>query len=85
MRRRYQVTDRNGKVHKRSTEHRTYTHAIVIHFAERPPSARWPKGWPAFSRAEWAGTRTLADNVARRWTRQPSVEVEILDAQEVTK
>jgi len=86
MRRKYEVTDRTGRLHTRQTESRTYTHAVIIHFKEQLPSKMWPTGWPPFSRSEWAGSRQLAENVMRRYQRYGSVEaVELLDAKEITR
>jgi hypothetical protein len=82
MTKKYQVTDSRGKVHKRTTKSNTYTHAVVHHIKAQPAEGNWA-GRPAYSRAEWAGSLTLAQNAARRWVGVPYCEgVEILEAQE---
>jgi len=78
------AVDKNGKLHKRASVSRFYSHCVVIHFAAHPPSKFWPKGVTAYSRAEWAGSRTLAERSARRWRKELYVEaIEILDARQV--
>jgi hypothetical protein len=80
----FEVTDANGKAHKRSSARHVYSHCLVIHFAAHQPSNFWPKGIPACSHAEWAGTRTLAERKASRWRKDPYVEaIEILEARQV--
>ena len=44
MRVKFEAIDATGKVHKRSSARRVYSHCIVIHFAAQPPSKFWPKG-----------------------------------------
>lgn len=93
----YQATDSRGQVHKRSTTHRIYSHAVVAHIG---PSHWHGRDYPARSVAEWAGRLDLAQNVARRWERDQAVRnasperikdwgaiegVEILIAQQVSK
>jgi hypothetical protein len=84
-RKHYEAIDAAGKVWKRSTETRSYTHCIVVHFPAKPPSEYWPHGTPARSRAEWAGRRNLAENVARRYRNMipPPAGVEVLEAKQV--
>jgi hypothetical protein len=53
MRVKFEATDTAGKVHKRSSTSRVYSHCVVIYFAAHPPSKLWPKGVPACSHAEW--------------------------------
>lgn len=87
----YQVTDKNGRVHTRTTTHRIYSHCVVAHLNPRP-ATKYFAAAPAASFAEWAGRLDLAQNVARRWQRagqpgQPGVyleSVEILIAQQVS-
>ena len=54
MRVKFEATDATGKVHKRGSRSRVYSHCVVIHFAAHQPSRFWPKGVAAYSRAEWA-------------------------------
>ena len=78
------AVDKNGKLHKRASVSRFYSHCVVIHFAAHPPSKFWPKGVAAYSRAEWAGSRALAERSASRWHKEPYVEaIEILEARQV--
>jgi hypothetical protein len=84
MRTKFEASDKNGKLHKRASVSRFYSHCVVIHFAARPPSKLWPKGVTAYSRAEWAGSRALAERSASRWRNEPDVEaIEILEARQV--
>ena len=53
MRIKFEAVDKNGKLHKRASVSRFYSHCVVIHFAGHPPSKFWPKGVTAYSRAEW--------------------------------
>ena len=52
MRIKFGAVDKNGKLHKRASVSRFYSHCVVIHFAAHPPSKFWPKGVTAYSRAE---------------------------------
>jgi hypothetical protein len=80
----FEATDANGKVHKRSSTSHVYSHCVVIHFAAHPPSKLWPKGISPFSHAEWAASRALAERNASRWRKKPYVEaIEMLDAIQV--
>jgi hypothetical protein len=80
----FEATDSNGKVHKRSSASQVYSHCLVIHFAAHPPSKLWPKGIAACSHAEWAASRALAERNAGRWRKKPDVEaIEILEARQV--
>ena len=84
MRIKFEATDANGKVHKRSSVSRFYSHCVVIHFAAHPPNKCWPKGIAACSHAEWAASRALAERNASRWRKDPYVEaIEILNAIQV--
>jgi hypothetical protein len=77
------AVDKNGKLHKRASVSRSYSHCLVIHFAAHPPSKFWPKGVTAYSRAEWAGSRALAERSASRWRKEPYVEaIEILETRQ---
>jgi hypothetical protein len=83
MRVKFEAIDATGKVHKRSSTSRVYSHCVAIHFAAHPPSKFWPKGVAAFSHAEWAGSRELAERRASRWRKDPDVEaIEILEARQ---
>ena len=85
MRVKFEATDATGKVHKRSSTSRVYSHCVVIHFAAHPPSKLWPKGIAACSHAEWVGSCALAERKASRWRKEPSVEaIEILEARQVS-
>ena len=84
MRIKFGAVDKNGKLHKRASVSRFYSHCVVIHFAAQPPSKFWPKGLAAYSRAEWAGSIALAERSASRWRKEPYVEaIEILEARQV--
>ena len=84
MRIKLEAVDKNGKLHKRASVSRFYSHCVVIHFAAHPPSRFWPKGVTAYSRAEWAGNRALAERSASRWRNELYVEaIEILEARQV--
>jgi len=77
----HEATDAAGKVWKRTSQTRVYSHCVVIHTAALPASERWPNGWPASSKAEWASTLTNAQNNAARWKRgREGIAVEILEA-----
>jgi hypothetical protein len=76
------ATDSAGRVHKRTSASRVYSHCVVINVAARPPTDMWPYGSAAYTRTEWASTLTNAQNTARRWTRnRDDVTVEIVPAQ----
>ena len=84
MRTKFEAVDKNDKLHKRASVSRVYSHCVVIHFAAHPPSKFWPKGVTAYSRAQWAGTRELAERKASHWRKEAHVlEVEVLDARQV--
>ena len=84
MRPKFDAIDGNGRVHKRRSVSRVYSHCLVIHFAAHPPSKLWPKGIAACSHAEWAGNRAVAERKAARWRKDPHVEaIEILEARQV--
>jgi hypothetical protein len=83
MRVKFEATDATGKVHKRSSRSRIYSHCVVIHFAAHLPSKFWPKGGVAACSPEWEGSRAMAERKATRWRKEPSVEaIEILDARQ---
>jgi hypothetical protein len=85
MRVNFEATGATGKVHKRSSTSRVYSHCVVIHFAAHPPSKLWPKGIAACSHAEWVASCALAERKASRWRKEPSVEaIEILEARQVS-
>jgi len=84
LRLKFDVIDGNGRVHKRRSVSRVYSHCLVIHFAAHPPSKPWPKGIAACSHAEWVGSCALAERNASRWRKDPYVEaIEILEARQV--
>jgi hypothetical protein len=84
MRVKFEATDASGKLHKRSSARRVYSHCVVIHFAAHPPSQLWPTGIAACSHAEWERSRAMAERKATRWRKEPSVEaVEILEVSQV--
>ena len=84
MRIKFEAVDKNDKLHKRASVSRVYSHCAVVHFAAHPPSKFCPKGVAAYSRAEWAGCRALAERKASRWRKEAHVlEVEVLDARQV--
>jgi hypothetical protein len=79
-----EAVDKNGKLHKRASVSRLYSHCVVIHFVAHPPSKFWPKGIVAFSHAEWAESLELAERNASRWRKELDVEdIEILEAKQV--
>src|SRR5262249_23823588 len=81
MRTKFEAVDKNGKLHKRAGVSRVYSHCVVIHFAAHPPSKFWPKGVTAYSRAQWAGTRELAERKASHWRKDAHVlELGVLEA-----
>lgn len=80
MANKYQVTDSKGQVHKRTSLNRTYTHAVVIHYAARPADGDY-MGRKAYSKAAWAGSHELAAKSAAyesKWG-----ETEIIEAVEI--
>jgi hypothetical protein len=84
MRTKFEAVDKNGKLHKRASVSRIHSHCVVIHFAAHPPSKFWPKGVAAYSRAEWPGSRALAERRASHWRKEAYVEaIEILEARQV--
>ena len=84
MRIKFEAVDKNDKLHNRASVSRLYSHCVVIHFAAHPPSKFWPKGVAAYSRAEWAGGRALAERKASHWRKEAHVlEVEVLEARQV--
>jgi hypothetical protein len=84
MRVKFEAIDASGKIHKRSSAIRIYSHCVVIHFAAQPPSKFWPKGIVACSHTEWVTSRELAERNASRWRKKPEVEaIEILEARQV--
>jgi hypothetical protein len=84
VRLKFEVVDGNGRVHKRSSASRVYSHCLVIHFTAHPPSNLWPKGIAACSHAEWVVSGAHAERKASRWRKDPYVEaIEILEARQV--
>jgi hypothetical protein len=83
MRIKFEAVDKNGKLHKRGSVSRFYSHCVVIHFAPRPPNKLWPTGVAAYSHAEWVGSRAMAESEATRWRKDQSVEaIEILEVRQ---
>jgi hypothetical protein len=83
-RNKFQATDSRGQVHTRTSQNRTYTHCVVIHFA--PWVSVGGMQYPAYSKAEWAGKASLAEKNAGRWLmaagRRNSIQgVEVLAAE----
>ena len=84
MRIKFGAVDKNGKLHKRASVSRFYSHCVVIHFAAQPASRFWPAGVAAFSHAEWEESPATAERKASRWRKKPDVEaIEILEARQV--
>ena len=82
----HRCTDSRGEVWTRTSERRVYTHCVVVRFKTMAPSERWPMGWDARSRAEWAGSAVLAAKNAATWQKRESVEsVEVIPAEIVGK
>jgi hypothetical protein len=69
----YIATHLGVTIGKRTTENRTYTHAIVV----------LPQGAPAPRVVSWAGRLDLAEKEARVW-RKRHPEVWIVAAEEVS-
>jgi len=67
----FEATDKSGKVHKRTSQNRVYTHAVI---------RTWSDG---YAKASWAGNRALAQKEAGASTGATSVE--IVEAREVVK
>ena len=67
------ATDSRGAIHKRTSEERIYSHAIV---AYRPATDEHP----ARSFVSWASRTDLAHKEARKWHDRPGVIVEIVEA-----
>lgn len=72
------ATAADGKVFKRTSANRVYSHCVVIHI----PVATWnDREYPAHDRAEWTSSLALAQKNASAWrTRRPEYAVEILEA-----
>lgn len=91
----YEATDSRGKVHKRASTHRIYTHCVVAHQGAYEGGINKYgiafRGSDPVDHVEWAGRLDLAQNVARRWRHEqartdryaPIESVEILDARRV--
>jgi hypothetical protein len=75
----HQVTDSKGKVHKRISVNRVYSHAIVTHFPAIESSEVW-RAREAYSKAEFASTLANAEKVAAR-SRRCGFEAEIIEVQ----
>jgi hypothetical protein len=67
-RNKFQVTDSRGKIHKRTSMSRIYTHCVVI-YLKGSPADKFGYAIAPHSRAEWAGNEVLATNNASRWRR----------------
>ena len=81
LRLKFEVIDGNGRVHKRRSTSRVYSHCLVIHFAAHLPSNLWPEGIAACTHAEWAESLALAERKGNRWRKDAYVEaIEILEA-----
>lgn len=99
MANKFQVTDSKGQVHKRTSKDRTYTHAVVIHYAARPATTEtrtWTdgngktgtttqeyRGRDAYSKAAWAGSYQLAVKSAAYESKWG--ETEIIEAVEIKR
>jgi hypothetical protein len=84
MRIKFEAIDATGKVHKRTSVRRVYSHCVLIHFAAQPPSQLWSKSVPACSHAEWEGSRAMAERKATRWRKEPDVQaIEILEVRQM--
>ena len=70
---RHEITDSKGKVHKRTSEGRVYSHAVVIHIPARD-NGFGDRVWPAYTRVEWASRLDLAQKTAARYA-WASVEI----------
>ena len=82
MRVKFETTDATGKVHKRGSTSRVYSHCVVIHFAAHAGSD--PRAWRPTAAPNGPGSRALAERSAGRWRKEPYIEaVEILEARQV--
>lgn len=79
---RYEAVSDTGKVFKRETRDRRYTHCVVTHIRQHEWQGRT---WPGYCKAEWAGSLPLAQRNASSKKGENVVRVEILEAREVTK
>lgn len=81
----YQVVDSRDQVHIRTTQDRTYTHAVVYHIPARAAGDPAPHflAREAHSKAAWCGSRALAEKEARSLGKH--YKVEIIEAQVVDK
>jgi hypothetical protein len=68
MRVKFEATDATGKMHKRSSTGRVYSHCLVIHFAAHPPSKLWPRA------SRLAASRMGSKSCAGRTHCQPLVQ-----------
>ena len=83
MANKFQATDSRGTVHKRTSENRTYTHCVVVHYSAVPAQGNFGP-WPASTKAEWAGRADLAEKNAARYRSNNRVDgVEVLTAERV--
>lgn len=75
----HHVTDRNGKVHTRTSAERQYAYAVIRHWEAYTSAHRADLVFPAGSSASWCGRRDLADKQAASfWKYAHTASVEIL-------
>jgi hypothetical protein len=81
-RRTYIVVDSRGALHKRTTEARNYSHAVIAHHREYV--SKWDgKTYGASSYSQWCGSRALAERAAQQARRHDHCEgVEIIEVQQ---
>lgn len=72
------ATDSRGQVHKRTSQNRVYSHAVIAHW----PAFTRPNGaiWQARSSAQWAGNEHLARQYAADCQRRGAEAVEVIPA-----
>lgn len=87
----YEATDSKGRLHKRGTKNRTYTHCVVAHYAEETFIVNGVEH-RLEPKVSWAGNPALAEaraNTFRNYTpygdstRKVFAHVEIIEAREV--
>lgn len=78
----YEATDSRGKLHKRGTKNRTYTHCVV---AYRETDTITYNGQEVYlgPTVSWAGSAALAEARAKTFTGYGYPHVEIVEARQV--
>lgn len=82
----YEATDSKGRVYKRGTKNRTYTHAVVGYRAREIVTHHTePQRWEISDKYEvsWAGSAALAEARAKTFYNYGLQDIEIIEAREV--